>query len=719
VKDEEKNKLKPVKTPDKFKNPVKSKIFENSYLKYLEYPQDKDFFSSCFEKCDENYVIRDSLTRNDVEKLNKILKVVKANRKGAVKVFTFVFIAAVIAAIVVFFTIFANPLLERALERGLEAIFEAKSDVSGFRLSLLRFRISIGSITVANRDSPMTNLFQMGRTEVRLRPQAVLRGKIYIEEIRADTIRFGTARTVSGALPDKPPREKQEKQKSEAPPLIDLRNFDAIALLNQEYAKLNTPKIYDEAVAAYNEIVEKWKNQIENSRARVEDLRTASEPLLSINVNSIRDLETIRNTITDINTMYTAVQNTVNDATNIVSGIEADINTARRLEQDARNALTDDINHLKSYLDLGSGSAFAAIEPFIRNVLSDTAEQYLDYGIRALEILEKLKALADAQPKTEKPQRQSRVAFNGRDVIFPVVSYPKFYLGILASDFTLDTWNWAFDLRDISSNPDLTGRPATLTLGLIEDGGNLRRQIGFTGSADFRTNPQQRFSADVNGGGFPVSLGDQLSMAGINGFSGETAFSISASGQTSGAFSTGGDIRISRATLIDPRGTLAEAIDTAIGEVNNINLGIQYIHHIDRTDEFKITTNIAELVAQTMRRIVEAYAKRAMDEIERALREKIDQYIDGRFVSKEEVDLLFRAARGDREAIDQLRNTITNKKNEFEQRLRAIVDETVQQARDEAARQAEQAVNDILQGNRPSIQIPSLPNIPGNLIPER
>jgi len=713
MKKEETKDQKPAKTPGKFKKPVKEKTFEKKYVKYIEHPQDKDFFVSCFDKRDDAYYIHDTLNKDDVKKLKNILKVIKANRKGAINFIPLVLVAVVVAAIVVFFTIFANPLLERALENVLESVFEARSDVDNFRLSLLRFRISIGSITVANRDSPMTNLFQMGKTEIRLKPQAILRGKIYIEEIRADTIRFGTERTVSGAIPGKPPKEKQVKPKSDAPPLVDLKNFDAMALLNQEYDKLNTPKLYDDAINAYNETVARWKNQIENAKGKVEELRAASTPLLNVNVNSIRDVQEISNTIQSINTMVATVQSTADEAGNIVSSIETEIDNARQLEQNARNALTDDINRLKSLVDLGSGSAFAVLEPFIMDILSDTAQEYLDYGVRALEVLEKLKSMADAQPKTEKPKKEPKVAFKGRDVIFPAVTYPNFFLGILASDFTLDTWNWAFDMRDVSSDPDLTGRPVTMSLGITENGGVLKRQAGFKGSADFRTNPPERFSASVNGNGFPFSLDNRLSNVGINGFSGETAFSVSLTGQTTGAFRGGGDVNIYQAMLKDPRGTLAEAADTAIREADNFNIGIQYNHYIDRSDEFKITSNLAELIALAVRRTAEAYAKKAMDEIEQALRQRIDQYIDGRFVSKEEVDLLFKTARGDKEAADVLKNSLTNKKNEFEQKLKSAADEAVQQVKDDTSRQAEQAVQDILQGNQPTLQVPTIPRLPG------
>jgi uncharacterized protein (TIGR03545 family) len=704
---ETEKKQKIIKAPGPFKKPIKKNKFEKKYVKHIEHPQDKQFLISCFELKDDVYTSRSDLTKDDVKKLKNLLKIIKSNKKSAVKLIPIAFAAIITAAVIIFFTIFANPLLEKAMEMGLEAAFEARADVNSLRLSLIPLRFYIAGITVANRDKPMTNLFQMGKTEIRLKTQAILRGKVYIEEIRADTIRFGTPRTVSGAIPGKPPKVKAEKPKNDAPPLIDLKNFDAMALLNQEFDKLKTPKLYDEAITAYNETAAKWKGQVDSTKARVQELRTVTQPLMNINVNSIRDVESIRNTIQNINTAINSVQAATNDVTTIVSGLENDINTARRLESNARNALTSDIDHLKSYIDIGSGAAFASVEPFIRDVLSDAANEYLDYGIMALDAFEKIKVDLASRPKTEKPKKEPKVVFKGRDVIFPTRSYPAFYLGVLASDFTIDAWNWAFDLRNISSDPDLTYRtenkPAvTLDFGMKEESGSQRRNVSFNGKADLRTAASERFNAKVNGSGFSVSLGDQLSKVGIGGFKGQSDFSVNMAGQVDGGFSGGGNVIIKQAALVNPAGTIAEAIDIAVRDAGNINLGMQYIHKINQKDEFNITSNIADLFARALRNIAETYARKAIDEIEKALRQKIDQYIDGRFVSKEEVDMLIRAARGDRTAVDQMKNTLDAKRAEFEQKLKT-------QATDAAT----QAIKDNLPSiPTPSLPTPSLPSLP-------
>jgi uncharacterized protein (TIGR03545 family) len=690
------------------KKVISRRVFEKRYAEKIPNPEDRNFFISCFEAKDPKMVLRQGLSPDDMRRLKTLYRVIAVNRRFAVKVFPLASLGVIAAALAVFFTFFMNPLLERALERGLEALFEARADVDNFRLNVFRFRAGMDAVTVANRNDPMKNLFQLGRMEFRLNLAAALRGKIYIEEIRADAIRFGTARTVSGALPGRSAVTRGEREKAAAPPLVDLRNFDAMGLLDREFAKLNTPKLYDTAVAAYNETLEKWKGQVENARNRKDELAGRVRPFMNLNAGSFNSIEAVLETVQNISSLLDSVEAAAGDAAGMVNGLDADIKTAIALEREARGAIAGDFNHLKSYLDFGSGEAFAALEPSIREILSDTAEQYLDYGLLALQALEKLKASQDSKPKREKPPRTQ--AFKGRDVAFPAREYPKFYLGILASDFTAGGWHTGFDMRGISSNPDLSGVPVTLALSVAE--ADAAREVDFRGSADFRTAAAERFTANVSGKGFPVSLEKEFVQMGIGGFRGDVNFSVGFSGRPDGEVAGNGSVGISGASIIGPSGTLAEAIDTAVRETDNLLLSIRYVHNPSAKDEFGIDTNIGDLVKRALDRIVRAYAARAMNELERVLRERIDQYIDGKFVSREELDLLFKAARGDLSALDGLKNTLGAKKNELENWAKNAAKEAVEGVKDDVKKEAENAIQDLLQGKTPTFQPPSIPSLP-------
>ena len=714
AKPEKEKKIK--KAPGFYRKLLSSEKLEKKYLKFIEVPIDKSFIKSCYEEQEDGFHIRTDLDEEQVKRLKTLAAAIKKNKKGVVNILLLGIAAALIAALVIFFTVFANPLLQKALETGLEAVFEARVNANRFRISLLKFEIAMDSLTIADRDRPMKNLIQFSTMRIKLKPEAVLRGKVYIEEIRADRIRFGTDRTVSGALPGKPPKEKNPREEMTIPPLVDLANFDPMALLNQEYSKLQTPKLYDSAIEAYETTYAKWKGEQESARARLTELQTRAQPLLRINVNDYRTLdantiEQIRTTISEVNTLVESVQAAQNDVTRMVSGVQQDINTAISLEQSARNAFTADFAHLRSYIDLGSGAAMEVLEPIVRSLLTDAAETYLSYGERALEVLEKVKAMQAKLPKSsEKPPKKE--VFRGRDVVFPVRQYPRFFMGILATDvLTPADWQWDFDLRGVSSDPDLSGVPTTLALALNETGGGYGRSGAFNGRADFRSNASERFNAEVSGGGFPVDISAGLSKAGIEGFSGGASFKLNASGNTGGGFAAGGGISLVQAKLTNPSNTFARAADEAIRQVGSVDLGIQYEHIVSGRDRFSMTTNFTDILKNALARIVAQYRKQAEDAIEKALRAKIEQYIDGRFVSKEELDLVFRALRGDKSAVDDLKGTLDRKKTELENKIKSAATEAVNQAAEEAKQQGQQAIQDVLQGQTP--QAPSLPSLPG------
>jgi uncharacterized protein (TIGR03545 family) len=707
------------KVPGMFRKPYSEKRFNKKLLKFIEQPGDREFLVSVFDLRDGVYTLKETLAKplgeeasaeeknardRTVKRLAILAKAIKVNRQGVVKILPLTAFAVLVTALVIFFSFLIDPVLEGLLEKGLENVFEARCDVDKFHLGLIRFRIGIESVTVANRDEPMKNLFETGKLEIRLRPQAVLRGKVYIEELRADSLRFGTPRTVSGAIPEYAARIAARREKPTAPPIVDLSNFDAMGLLNREYDKLASPKAFQSAVSAYDEAKTRWENQYTRANEQVAELQTAIQPILNINISNIRSVEEVTKIVSDINTLVGSVENARNEVEAIVDGVQKDIDTAQNLERTAREALQGDIDHLKSYLDLGSGNALKALEPSIREILSDEIEQYITYGQRALEAFEKIKALQARIPKSEPKPKEP--VFRGRDVAFPTQAYPAFYLGEMASDFTLGGWNWGFDLLSVSSDPDLTTRPTELKLALTEEG-SYGRMARFDGSADFRTNAQQYFSAAVTGDNFPLDLRGDLSAVGIGGFSGAVGFNANLSGGQGGSAAGGGGVDIKEPRLIDPEGTIAEVISEVLTDRNSVNLAVQFEHNPGRDDNFSVTTNIGDLISAALRRAVERYLRQAEAAIERAVREKLSAYLDERWVSREDLDSIFAALKGDTAAVDRLKSSLEEKKNEAERKIRGVAEEAINKAEEEARRQAEDAANKALQNILPGgIKLP-------------
>ena len=722
AKSEKEKKIK--KAPGFFRKFLNPAALEKKYLKYVEVPADKTFLIACYEKQEDGYHIRTDLDENEVKRLKELKKAIKKNQKFAVKLLPLGIAAAFIGAIVIFFTIFANPLLQKALEKGLEAVFEARVNAEKFGISLFKFEIGMNSLTIADRDQPMKNLIQFSTMRIKLKPQAVLRGKVYVEEIRADSIRFGTDRKVSGALPGVKSKEEKAKEETSIPPLVDLRNFDAMALLNQEYDKLQTPKLYDAAMVAYETSAAKWKTEQQAARARVTELQARSEPLLKINVNDYKiqgssreeisaAVEQIRTTVGEVNSLITTVQAAQGDMNRMMIGVQDDINAATALERNARNAFTADFNHLRSYLDLGSGALLDVLEPVIMEILTDAAKDYLAYGERALEILEKVKAMQAKLPKSDPNAKPKVEKFKGRDVVFPTRLYPRFFLGILATDvLTPKDWHWGFDLRGVSSDPDFSEVPTTVALSLAETGDGLNRAGSFKGQADLRSNASERFNADVSAAGFPMDVSGGLDRIGVGGISGGASFKANASGKTNGGFSAGADVSLAQAKLASPANTFAQAADEAIQRVKSVELGVQYEHVVSGRDRFSVKTNFGDIFKDALGRLASQYRKQAEDALEKALREKTAQYIDGKFVSKEDLDAVMGLVRGDKSAVDMLKGSLDRKKTELENRIKSAGEQVVDEAKQQVQQAGQQAIQDLRQGQTPSV--PSVPSLPAN-----
>lgn len=696
-----------VKIPSLFKKPLPAAQFEKRITRYIEQPADQEFLRSCFTLKTEGgagfYVLKKEIDAKGAARLAALAKAIKANRVWPVKALPLAVCAIAVTGAVFFFTVLMNPLLERALESGLESAFEARADVDRFRLNLLRFRVSIAAVTVANKEHPMENLFELSRVEFRLLPQAVLRGKIYIEEIRADGLKFGTPRKTSGALArfaaDSAAAQKKAAKASE-PPLVNLADFDAKALLDRERDKMRSFAAYDEAISLYTTTEAQWKERVDSARTRTAELQNAAKPFMELNLNNmdIRNPETLQRLlklIDDAKKAREAVQNATNEASSIVDGVNTSVKSALDLKKSAENAVKDDLARLKSYIDVGNGGYHQILDPILEEVLSTQAQNYLDYGKTALSALNKIKSLQAALPKKEKKPREA--AFKGRDVPFPTPRYPFFYLGILATDVTVEGWKNSFDLRNVSSEPELIDAPVTLALRLNEEGG-ARRTARFDGTAELRSSKPELFDARVEAENFPVRLDAGIEPLGLSGFSGSAAVTVNAAGAKTGDWNTRAGISVHEPRIDRAEGIVAGAIDEAVREAGIVTIAARF-EHSGGSNAVDLETNIGELIMNALKKTAQAYIGKAVALLEAELKTRLTPYLEKVNLGQAEFDALARAARGDKSALDSLSRTLNDKIAGMEQKAKSAAEgkanAAVDSAKDKAASAASSTINNI------------------------
>ncbi|MDX9957265.1 MAG: hypothetical protein RBT68_02380 [Spirochaetia bacterium] len=654
---------KTVRVPALFRKAIAEKDFEKKYLRFIEQTMDKDLLRSSFILKDGSYRLKDGLDAASLKKLGMLAKAIKANR-GMVKAGPLTLSAVLAAGLAVFAVFFMNPLLEGAVERGLSDVFEAQAEVAGFRLDPVRMRVGIASVAVADRDKPMTNLLEAGRVELRLNPAALLRGKVYIEEASAASVLFGTARSVSGALPAYQSKEKAGKPAMEAgAPLVDLENFSAQALLDREKAKLESTQAYEDAAAAYTEASDRWNDRSVAATQALAELRTSTSAVLAIDVKNLKSADAVSAAIQDVRSASSSARTVGQQSGDIVKGLQADIDAAAALEKQARSAAAEDLERLKSYMDPKSGAAMEALEPSIKEILSDSAERYLDYGLRALEVAGKLK-----KDGSKDPEAAETVSARGRDVRYQASAYPAFRLGLFGADFSVDGTKWQIILKELSSDPDLVPQPLSLALSVASPA----HELAFSGIADLRAAARELFVVEASGAGVPVDLGTALEEAGIGGFTGTAAFTLEASGSGSGSVAAQSAISIADGRVLDPTGGLARALADAMETVGSVELGVGYDQEGNEPPKFSVTTNLNDLVAAALAATADRYAKQAEAELDAAFRKYTGTELEGKLGAKDSAEALLGAAKGDKAAADRLGTSLDAKKVELENRAAAL-----------------------------------------------
>lgn len=108
-----------------------------------------------------------------------------------------------------------NPLLRLGLIYTGQSATGARLDIASVRTLLTRSRIDVADIQVADPDSPMSNLAQIGHASFDVETSSVLKKRLVIREGRLSNIQFHTERENSGQI------KQTEQEKSSKPGALD------------------------------------------------------------------------------------------------------------------------------------------------------------------------------------------------------------------------------------------------------------------------------------------------------------------------------------------------------------------------------------------------------------------------------------------------------------------------------------------------------------------
>lgn len=500
--------------------------------------------------------------------------------------------AALLLWAFVFF--FFDPLLKRAMIAGGEAAAGARVEISSVRSKWLKGTLEIKGVAIADREAPMKNLVELSRLAFSLDTSAALRGKGVVREAALEGLRVGTARKTSGALRNPPPPSALSAaiRKQIAPAAAAAIEVKTSAVGEVDAAKLQGLKKLDEAKAKAKEIEDRWKGKAGEAKEIEKEAREIADELKAIGGGDIlKKAQAAGSAQKRIKALIARVDAQKAEA-------QKDIAEAQALVKEADELRKKDLNGLLA----SAGLPTLDSSDLARRLLGAQTASRLSTALKWLRIArEKAAARKAANP----PPAQRRA---GLDIEFPRAhTYPQYLLENAKITGTLDgVMGGGLDLKGVldgvTSNPELYGKPATLTLAGKSAAGPA---VSLNGRLDQQNDPVG-VALDFTGSGF--------SLAGTTLGDGEVGGALTAgSAKLKGRIASSGDewtgevlveatgvVLEPKVTLAGPAGALvSDALKSLTGF--NVRVGIS-----GREDDLKLafSSNAGEAVAAAMRKAV-------------------------------------------------------------------------------------------------------------------
>ena len=734
------------KTPRPFHKPLTEKRYRRKLRNRIYLETDRAFLDS-ITTTDESgrIVLARELEKDELKRLKKLRKEAKKNR-GAVRTGKLITLAVLVGAIVVFNLVFKNQLAERGAESLLEQVFAARADLTGVVFRPLAGELSFASLTVADAQAPMQNLFSLGSGRLAVDTWQLVSRRVLIDDLTVSGLAFGTPREESGALGSAESGDEERREGSPTdeapaePAAAQTFSFAALGLpdtldakefVAQQYLLLETPGKIDAIVGAGSTYVDRWQSEFTTlasqgvaSADRVRDLSSTDFTRIRSVEEALGLLEDTNELVASTRTYAETVRTSVTTATSegrVLVDSAAQIPASVRADYDFVRAMIPDVR------TDGRDFLVGLIEPYLREQLGS----WYDRILKGYAYFERLRA--DAEPGEART-----AARTGTIVDFETTQYPSF---AIAQGFASASGARDLELivESVSSDPDITGEPARISY--RDASGDSVFSLGAI--VDRRTDAGVPLSLSVEAAGNPVSLSRGLAALDLEQFDAIVDLSLSlvrSSGTATSGTATSGMVSVSAGGIVLTGAPAARSIGELVQEVltGPDPLLADFSYQIGADGDLSLTdgaTNLDDRIGGLVRERIDAtlaaFEARVENELDDVLgpelailQDALGDVVDVQATADEllalatdrEAAAAALRARAD-DAVASLRNAV---EDEARRRLDAAraeaeaaaaaeaarAEEAARAAADRAAAEAEDAVRDQAENLRDSIRLP-------------
>ncbi|MEO0293090.1 MAG: TIGR03545 family protein [candidate division WOR-3 bacterium] len=624
------------KIPKLFRGSFTEEDFKRKILNKLYIHEYKNFIQEVFYKNEEGvYKVKENLETKDIKRLKKIAKSIKSN-EGFILKGRLTLLGFFLGTVVLFNAFFKDRLIERGLERSLENIFEAKADIRDLNFNIFEGRINFKSLEVANCRKPFRNLFELGETEIHLDLQKLIRGKVIINNVKFQEIRWDTERKTSGALTR---RKKKTSPAIEIPKsfgeffLEDSKKV-VMEIIEREKKNIKSPKLLEELVEKYKSLEDKWKENSAKQKKGIEGLPKIIEPIKTIKVEEIKTVEEAINSYNKVEDAYKEIKLLESKFSNTYKELKEALGIVNEDKKKIENTIKSDYSYLSSFIKSPEKR-----KEIVTSILRPIIERYTKEIHNRFKIwiyyFEKLKPMIKRREGKELVLRAY-----GRDVTFPTTILPKFWIkNIDVSLGSVAERNlYGIKVKHITSDQNLINSPTTFSIKRIK---NIE-EIELAGLIDKRDKREKIAAFNFNAKNIPFFLEEEIKAFRIRKIKGnynlEGKLAFNPSNKAEGSLSLhlfSVDIDLKEEDKI---GALLKYILSK----NPVDIEVSYLVSELGNYDFKISSNLDELVSEVIEKLMvdwlEETKGKLNSELNNLLKEKFQEYEDSLkgFISIEE-----------------------------------------------------------------------------------
>lgn len=695
------------KLPPLFKKSYTTEKYEKKIGKHIYIKTDREFIDKIFvpakDKKSRDIVKVDltkNLPKNDVKRYKVLAKQIKS-QKGGIKIVPLLAVVILIAAIGICFTLFKNVIIKKGIVSAMQGIFQAKTDIEKVDFQFFGSSLDIRGLQQANKDEPMKNLFQMDDILIDFNLTDLCRGKFHAENLIVAGVALGTDRKTSGELPAKVKKEKKTSEESKiSKKAEDLKNaamnsllamfadYNPEKMLSDLQDELKSPTLAAEISTNVQEKVAKWQEVPSQIQTQVTEFSTSVNDVIKTDWSKVSDPTRLKNALESLNSAYTKGTSLKTSIEKTTKEIESDSKEVAGYANQVESAVKSDLNLVETKIadvkNLFSPEGLKEImNEAVQSMLYSVLGKYYPYVNTAMDKVTEIKASTAAKSeKTEKSEKKAkknktetkRERLSGRDIYFKKDTVPKLLINnVVASGYEYGKETVEENLlfkgvaTDISSNPDMYGKPAKAEADFKIGANKNNAKI----VVDARTNTTAPLVyADYTGNGYPINTDAQV-------FSFESSSNIKAnmSADSDGSFKIGGNVDLSMNGIkgfeFEPV-RLSNLYNNALGGIKNLTLG--FTIDCDKSNGVSVSIdNLDRLASQLVNPITKAVsgelnsiASEAQTKVTAMLSEKTGIATDkiAQFTNIEGL------IGNQKNSLDSLQNQLDSKKKELENQIK-------------------------------------------------